>query len=55
MFQEKEYGLHSFETMDKNGIDSEEIKKCIHESFVLRESEGKVDYDLDDNTLLHKE
>ena len=36
-------------------MDVDAIKKCAHDSFVSRSNDDKVDYDLDDNTLLKEE
>ena len=52
MFKEKDFPVYSFDNIQKVGVDVEDIKKCVNDSFVPRKPGEEVDFDLDNNTLL---
>ncbi len=53
-FIEKDFPIYSNDAMETVKIDKEEIQKCVENSFISK-GDNKIDYDLDDNTLLKEE
>ncbi len=54
-FKESEYSVISRRNMEKNGFNYSSVKQCLDDSFIKRNDQSDLDYDLDDNKLLKQE
>lgn len=54
-FNEKDFALYSYDLVKSLGMNVETVRSCVDGSFVQKNKEDKIEFELDDNTLLQEE